>query len=192
MSEACTVALVSRYVFGLPIALCFALGFILGAVSPAVLVPSCMILQEQRYGVRKGIPTTLIAASSFDDIIAITVFGVCQTSAFAAEGKAAGSPGLAVLTNLYQIAAGLAVGLVLGYSMKIFNRWDPPEVGKKQNPKILWIKFGIMLFLGVVFPIACDLLHFYEAKYIGIIFYGWQCHYHWKHFKPEHELAKVW
>jgi NhaP-type Na+/H+ or K+/H+ antiporter len=77
LSEACTVALVSKYVFGLPIALCFALGFILGAVSPAVLVPSCMILQEQRYGIKKGIPTTLIAASSFDDIIAITIFGVC-------------------------------------------------------------------------------------------------------------------
>lgn len=99
---------------------------------------------------------------------------------------------MAVLKNLYQIAAGLAVGLVLGYSMKIFNKWDPPEKGKKQNPKILWIKFSIMLLLGVVFPIACDLIGFYEAKYIGIIFYGWQCHYHWKHFKPEHELAQVW
>ena len=35
-----------------------------------------MILHKADYGVKKGIPTTLIAASSFDDIIAITVFSV--------------------------------------------------------------------------------------------------------------------
>ena len=45
-------------------------------MSPAVVVPSLMILHKQEYGIRKGIPTTLIAASSFDDIIAITVFSV--------------------------------------------------------------------------------------------------------------------
>jgi len=43
--EANTVAMVSSFVFGLPLALAYALGFVLAAVSPAVLVPSCMILQ---------------------------------------------------------------------------------------------------------------------------------------------------
>ena len=80
--EATAVAVASRFIFGLPWALCFAQGFTLGAVSPAVLVPSLMVLQKQGYGVKKGIPTTLIAASSFDDIIAITVFGVCINIAF--------------------------------------------------------------------------------------------------------------
>jgi len=35
-----------------------------------------MILHKADYGVIKGIPTTLIAAASFDDIIAITIFSV--------------------------------------------------------------------------------------------------------------------
>ena len=35
-----------------------------------------MILHKAEYGTQKGIPTTLIAAASFDDIIAITVFSV--------------------------------------------------------------------------------------------------------------------
>lgn len=51
-------------------------------MSPAVLVPSLMILQKANYGVKKGIPTTLIAASSFDDIIAITVFSIFLSIAF--------------------------------------------------------------------------------------------------------------
>lgn len=59
--------------------LCFAHGFTLGAVSPAVVVPSMMILHKAGYGVKKGIPTSMIAASSFDDIIAITAFGIFIT-----------------------------------------------------------------------------------------------------------------
>jgi len=82
VSEAAASALASRWIFGLPWPLCFAQGFTLGAVSPAVLVPSLMILHKANYGTKKGIPTTLIAASSFDDIIAITVFGVFLTIAF--------------------------------------------------------------------------------------------------------------
>merc|ERR1712195_461420 len=38
-----------------------------------------MVLHKAGYGVKKGIPTTTIAASSFDDIIAITAFGIFIT-----------------------------------------------------------------------------------------------------------------
>ena len=81
-AEAAASALACRWIFSLPWALAFAEGFTLGAVSPAVLVPSCMILHNKDYGVIKGIPTTLIAASSFDDIIAISVFSIFLTIAF--------------------------------------------------------------------------------------------------------------
>jgi hypothetical protein len=50
--------------------------FVLGAVSPAVVVPSLLELQEKGYGEDKGISTLVIAASSIDDIAAISGFGV--------------------------------------------------------------------------------------------------------------------
>lgn len=81
-AEAGMAALVAKFIFDLPWLLAIALGFCLGAVSPAVLVPSCMALYNAHYGTKKGIPTTLIAASSFDDIAAITIFGVCITLLF--------------------------------------------------------------------------------------------------------------
>ena len=58
------------------------LSFVLGAVSPAVVVPSMLLLQEGGYGVEKGIPTLLMAAGSFDDILAITGFNTCLGMAF--------------------------------------------------------------------------------------------------------------
>ena len=66
----------------MPWTLSIGLGFCLGAVSPAVLVPSVMILHKAHYGTKKGIPTTMIAASSFDDITAITVFGIMTSMAY--------------------------------------------------------------------------------------------------------------
>ena len=50
--------------------------FILGAVSPAVVVPSMLDLQIKGYGVEAGIPTLVMAASSCDDVLAISMFGV--------------------------------------------------------------------------------------------------------------------
>lgn len=57
--------------------------FVLGAVSPAVVVPSMLLLQKNGYGVEQGIPTLLMAAGSFDDILAITGFTTCLGVAFA-------------------------------------------------------------------------------------------------------------
>lgn len=57
--------------------------FVLGAVSPAVVVPSMLLLQKDGYGVEQGIPTLLMAAGSFDDILAITGFTTCLGVAFA-------------------------------------------------------------------------------------------------------------
>ena len=80
--EASVVAVLSRWYFQLPWPLCFANGFCLGAVSPAVLVPSIMILIDKKLGTKKGIPLIMLAASSFDDIVAITVFSILVAVSF--------------------------------------------------------------------------------------------------------------
>ena len=43
----------------------------MGTVSPAILVPAMVSLNSNGYGKAKSIPTILIAASSFNDILAI-------------------------------------------------------------------------------------------------------------------------
>lgn len=63
---------VAAAVFKMPIALALTLGFVLAAVSPAVVVSGMFDLQKRGYGVRKGIPSIIVAAASFDDVVAIT------------------------------------------------------------------------------------------------------------------------
>ena len=50
------------------------LGFIIAAVSPAVLIPSMIDLIDRRIGQDKAIPQMLLVGASADDTIAITLF----------------------------------------------------------------------------------------------------------------------
>lgn len=80
--EATAVALLSHYMFDMPFSVGYANGFCIGAVSPAVLLQSVMRLINLNRGVKKGIPSIMLIASSFDDIVAITVFSVFITISF--------------------------------------------------------------------------------------------------------------
>ncbi|MEG0070027.1 cation:proton antiporter domain-containing protein [Cetobacterium sp.] len=50
------------------------LGFIIAAVSPAVLIPSMVKLIDKNIGQKKSIPQLLLVGASADDTIAITLF----------------------------------------------------------------------------------------------------------------------
>ena len=67
--------------------MCVFFRFILGAVSPAVVVPSMLILQKNGYGVSEGIPTLIMAASSCDDVLAISMFSIFLGVAFSEGHK---------------------------------------------------------------------------------------------------------
>jgi len=62
--EAVTVAILSNFILGFPWTVGFMLGFVMAAVSPAVIIPCLMSLSARGYGVAKGIPTLVIAACS--------------------------------------------------------------------------------------------------------------------------------
>ncbi|KAB7506620.1 Mitochondrial sodium/hydrogen exchanger 9B2 [Armadillidium nasatum] len=115
--ETITVAVVSNLLLGFPWKWAFLLGFVLAAVSPAVVVPCLLNLADQGYGVEKGIPTLVIAAASIDDVIAISGFGVCLGTIFSN-----GSSLWQGLKGPMEFGMGIAYGLIVGL--------------------ILWIDFG--------------------------------------------------
>ena len=48
--------------------------YVLGAVSPAVVIPRMVALMEKKYGTEKAIPQMVMAGSSCDDIFVIVLF----------------------------------------------------------------------------------------------------------------------
>ncbi|XP_042557591.1 sodium/hydrogen exchanger 9B2 isoform X2 [Dipodomys spectabilis] len=130
--EACAAAVLAHFLMRLPWQWGFILGFVLGAVSPAVVVPSMLLLQGGGYGVEKGVPTLLMAAGSFDDILAITGFNTCLGMAFST-----GSTVFNVLRGLLEVVIGVATGIFLGLFIQFFPSADQDNLAWKRASLLL-------------------------------------------------------
>ncbi|XP_036446914.1 sodium/hydrogen exchanger 9B2 [Colossoma macropomum] len=131
-TEACTVAVVSHFLMGLPWIWGFILGFVLAAVSPAVVVPSMLLLQQAGFGVQKGIPTLLMAAGSFDDVLAITGFTTCLGMAFGT-----GSTWLSLGKGVLEVVVGIFAGGVLGVLLHFFPSDDQADLVLRRSCMLL-------------------------------------------------------
>ncbi|XP_070308314.1 sodium/hydrogen exchanger 9B1 isoform X2 [Odocoileus virginianus] len=132
LMEACSTAVISHFLMNFPWQWAFLLGFVVGAVSPAVVVPSMLHLQEKGYGIEKGIPTLLIAASSLDDIVAISGFNACFSIVFSS-----GNISNNILSPLRDAGLGVLSGIVLGMFARHFPSSDQENLEVKRAFLIL-------------------------------------------------------
>ena len=66
--------LFAPYVLGITRVEAAVMGAVLGAVSPAVVIPRMVQLMENSYGTQKSIPQMIMAGASCDDIFVIVLF----------------------------------------------------------------------------------------------------------------------
>lgn len=91
------------------------MGAVLGAVSPAVVVPRMVSLMEKKYGTKKAIPQMILAGASCDDIFVIVLF---TTFLSMAQG---GSAHVMDFVNIpISIVLGVLLGAVVGYALYLF------------------------------------------------------------------------
>lgn len=96
------------------------LGFILAAVSPAVVVPLMLKFMDEKLGTKKGIPILILSAASIDDIFAITIF----TTFMGFYANKNFNIGLQLLNIPVSIIIGVILGLVVGIILIwIFNKF---------------------------------------------------------------------
>ena len=104
--EGGAVTLIAHYLLKLDWASSGMLGFIIAAVSPAVVVPQMLDIKAKGYGKKREVPTLILASASIDDVFAITLFGVFLA---AGTGKAVN-----IATQFIKVPLGIVVGIVLG------------------------------------------------------------------------------
>ncbi|KAL8579402.1 hypothetical protein ACOMHN_026767 [Nucella lapillus] len=114
LAESITDGIASHLILGFPWVWGFILGFVIAAVSPAVVVPCLLSLSERGYGLNKGVPTLVIAAASIDDVLAITGFGVLIGIAFS-TGDLTWNIIKGPLEAIVGILIGIAIGILLWY-----------------------------------------------------------------------------
>ena len=168
VSEALAVALFARWVFELPFVLALALGFILAAVSPAVVVVGLFDLHSRGYGVAKGIPSIVVAAASMDDVVAMLGFSVCIGLAGGAGNiyqKALAGPAAVVAGALYGCAAGALLGAT--------KLWDAD-----------WKLTAATLVLGLLPMFVAERLHAHGGGAIGALLVGVVGSWAWRRRQP--------
>lgn len=114
------------------------LGTILGAVSPAVVVPLMIDFMDRGRGAKKGLPTLILGASSVDDVFVIVIFSILL-------GMYGGEK-VNLLMKLGEIPIsiilGIIVGLIPGYGLYwLFKKYD------WKSPKRTMMVMGVAIFL---------------------------------------------
>ena len=168
VSEALAVGVVAMRVFELPFVLALALGFILAAVSPAVVVVGMFDLHNRGYGVAKGIPSIVVAAASMDDVVAMLGFSVCIGLAGGAGNiyqKALAGPAAVVAGALYGCAAGALLGAT--------KLWDAD-----------WKLTAATLVLGLLPMFVAERLHAHGGGAIGALLVGVVGSWAWRRRQP--------
>ncbi|XP_069677281.1 sodium/hydrogen exchanger 9B2-like isoform X2 [Periplaneta americana] len=168
LAEVIFIAIMTHFLLGLPWVWGFLLGSVLAAVSPAVVIPCLFSLEDRGYGKSKGIPTLVIAAASFDDIIAISAFGIVISLIFTAHST------LAML--ILRGPLGILFGMVGGIGIGIFLRYVP----NKDDPRVTMFRTILLAFLGAFFMFGSEAVDYEGAGPLGAIVTAFVASNGWK------------
>ena len=154
LSEAIVVSVMTRFLLTGPQmswSWCFMMGFIVAAVSPAVIVPVLTDLQQRGVGLSKGVPSMILCAAGFDAVVAVTGFGIAFGISFASNLA------MSVAQGPIDIAVGLSAPLAIGFFYAKVLLLDVFNLGFN-----FFFQVIILLLMGTSFVIG-----FGEIGYTG-------------------------
>jgi len=166
--EAFAVAALSNIILGFPWSVGFMLGFVLAAVSPAVIIPSLMHLSQRGYGVAKGIPTLVIAACSADDVVAISGFGIFLGITFNADAP--------ILNLVFHGPIEVCIGLGFGVFWGVLAQWIP----NRNHKNMVFFRFLILFSGGLIALFGAHLIHYDGAGGLATIIMAFVAGMRWR------------
>ncbi|MGB7088330.1 MAG: cation:proton antiporter, partial [Phormidesmis sp.] len=117
--EAIAIAAISTWLLQFDVLTGLLLGCIIGAESPAVIVPGMLRLKSLGWGVKKGIPDAILTGSALSDVLLLLVFSLLL--AFLSQAGATGLslPGGIAISPLlllpFQVLLQILLGVLLGW-----------------------------------------------------------------------------
>jgi len=168
LTEALAVAIFSNLLLDLPWTVGFMLGFILAAVSPAVIIPSLMSLSGRGYGLEKGIPTLVIAACAADDVVAISGFGIFMGITF--------SSGAPLWKLILHGPIEVIIGVVFGGFWGLLAQWIP----NKGHRHVAFFRWLVLFGGGLIALFGAHLIHFDGAGGLATIIMAFVAGMQWR------------
>lgn len=131
------------------------MGAVLGAVSPAVVVPRMVELMEKKYGTDKKIPQLILAGASLDDVFVIVLF-----QAFIGMAQGNGISVRSFIDVPVSIVLGIVLGALSGFVLALIF-----EFFYKHNHKIR-NSLKVIIVLGLAFLLMA--LEGYVSKWVSV------------------------
>lgn len=117
--EAIAIALAAMLIFKFDFPTGLLLGCVIGAESPAVIVPGMLRLKSLGWGVTKGIPDAILTGSALSDVLLLLVFSLLLSFFGQGEVENITIPGGFTLTAVqmlpFQVAIEVGFGVLIGY-----------------------------------------------------------------------------
>lgn len=121
------------------------MGAVLGAVSPAVVVPRMVQLMDEKYGTEKSIPQMILAAASLDDVFVIVLF-----STFISMAQGSGAQIMDFISIPISILLGILLGVIAGFVLAWFFETNYSHQHLVRNSMKVIIVLGVSFLLIAV------------------------------------------
>lgn len=118
------------------------MGAVLGAVSPAVVVPRMVQLMDEGYGTSKRIPQMILAGASLDDVFVIVLF-----STFVSMGQGSNVQIMNFVNIPVSIVLGILFGAGVGFVMAWFFDFNHSHKRTIRNSMKVIIVLGVSFLL---------------------------------------------
>ncbi len=139
--EGLSIIFLASYLFGITKIEAGMLGFIIAAVSPAVIVPPMLDFIAKGKGEKKGIPTIILAGASIDDVFAITIFSTFL--------GLYGSKNLNIVKSILGIPLSIIIGIAIGATLGIVLTFVFKKYHLRDTKKALILIAAAILLTGL-------------------------------------------
>lgn len=140
------------------------LGFIIAAVSPAIIVPAMLELTRKGRGMARKVPVMVLAAASVDDVVAITLVSVFIGAALGQTQIGWFSFISVPLSMVLGVLFGVLVGMLLLWVFRRFRQRDSRKVITLLAAGILLVSFGdLVASIVLIAPLL-------SVMVIGVVF----------------------
>ncbi|KAF8763961.1 Sodium/hydrogen exchanger 9B2 like protein [Argiope bruennichi] len=156
------------------------LGFIVSAVSAAVLVPGMLALDQRGLGRKSGIPTLVMASVSIDNIIALTGFIVTFSILTSSENLT-----WTLMTRLLEPFIGLLMGTIIGVLLWYLPNDNNPE------PILVYYRSALLCLGGLSVSFVCKRVGMTGAGALACVSLAFVASLRWR-LKGEHFKHIAW
>lgn len=153
--EAIAIAFASIFIFKFDVPTGLLLGCIIGAESPAVIVPGMLRLKSSGWGVTKGIPDAILTGSALSDVLLLLAFSLLL-SFLGQEGiETITLPGGLTITVVqllpFQVLLQIGLGILIGsIAARLIVSLLTDQNWTQNTVQDVLITAGVALFLVLV------------------------------------------